>query len=408
MSTTCPSVDPVPPQLQLQLQLQLVPDTSASVYADDDPPPLWSRPSTEDSDEDVDSDAEPPAPRTSAHSKCQASYGNAHGYHWTLPNGTMVLLTPDQKSFMKHFPKLLSEEHHDIRLWYEGLASFAAPHGFLVPPSNLIDSEQPLGFDWSSVHSDMQVQQAKWSVLIATALMQTGNLPACSSLIDIVAASNNNGYAALYSILQNVHPKLSLRPGNLTASSPRQKHNETILKLAQRCLDFFNLEDGTTLTNYLALPGAPKPVVKKAFWGNKTPYGDRNSSSYGNRNGNRDVTRETRNVSFTNDADLDEELDSTVDLLVHQLASKKATDAPSSASAAPCTICNRHPDTTKCHRLQEHLAMSDYIEKHPNELELLISLASSNVSKAPHASLLALSSPQPSTCSTSPSRHRRQ
>ena len=38
---------------------------------------------------------------------------------------------------------------------------------------------------------------------------------------------------------------------------------------------------GTTLTNYLALPGAPKPVVKKAFWGNKTPYGDRNSSSSG-------------------------------------------------------------------------------------------------------------------------------
>ena len=193
----------------------------------------------------------------------------------------MVLSTPFQKLFMKHFPKLISEEHHDIRLWYEGLTSFANPHPFLIPPSDLINSEQPLGFDWSSIHSGMQVQQAKWSVPIATALMQTSTLPARSFLIDIVSASNNNGYAALYSILQNVHPKLSLRPGTLTASSPRQKHNETILKLAQRCLDFFNLEDGTTLTNYLALPGAPKPVVKKAFWGNKTPYGDRNSSSSG-------------------------------------------------------------------------------------------------------------------------------
>ena len=394
-----------------------VPDTSASVPAADDSPPLWSRTPTDVTDdlEDPDTD-DAPLPRKSTRSNYQATYGNSHGFHWTLPNGTMIVSTPDQKSFMKNFPKLLSEEHHDIRLWYEGLTSFAAPHGFLIPPSALIDSDCPLGFDWSSVPSGMQVQQQKWSVLIATALMQTGTLPARSSLIDIVSASNNDGYAALYSILQNVHPKLSLRPGTLTASTPRQKHNESILKFSQRCLDFFNLEDGeqrprsrkdrldflvcnslhsdwlaqkvdedwkhqkkrwkftpqlvgTTLTNYLALPGAPKPVIKKSFWGNKTPYGDRNSPSYGH--GNRDSHRETRNVSFTDDADPDADLDSTVDFLVNQLASKKSTDTSDSTSAAPCTICNRHPDTTKCHRLQEHLAMSDYIAKHPDQLELL-------------------------------------
>jgi hypothetical protein len=322
---------------------------------------------------------------------------------------------------MKHFPKLTSEEPHAIRLWHERLTSFAAPFGFLIPPSSLIDPTKPLGFDWSCVPKGMQTQKAKWSALIATALMQTGTLPARSSLLDIVFASNNDGCAALCSLLQNVHPKLSHSPGTLTASTPRQKHNESVLQFTQRCLDFFNLEDGekrprsrkdrldfiisnslypdwftqkfdddwkntklrwkfspelvgTTLTNYLNLAGAPKPVIKKSYWGDKTPCGDRNSS-YGNRNGNRNGAqnphREIRNISLTDDATPDDDFDTTVDLLVHQLASKMATDTPSSASASPCTICNRHPDTAKCHRLQEHLAMSDCISKNPDQLELL-------------------------------------
>ena len=58
--------------------------------------------------EELDPNADKvPLPRKSTRSNYhQENYGNPHGYHWILPNKTIVLVLsiPGQKSFMKHFP----------------------------------------------------------------------------------------------------------------------------------------------------------------------------------------------------------------------------------------------------------------------------------------------------------------